>query len=79
MLAREQVPPFATQRYSDALHWLDQALEDVLAGASPSEALAAAQGKAAAYGNCLDSNEGAADAWRTCAREADPGLALPSP
>jgi hypothetical protein len=76
VLDRERMPS-APQRYARALYWFDQAVEDVLAGVSPANALAAAQTKAVAFADCLDGKEDTPDAWVVCAQQADPDLVLP--
>ena len=59
---------------SRATYWLHGALADMLAGGSPTSALAEAQKKALAYANCVAtrSQEDTEEALRACAREADP-------
>jgi hypothetical protein len=59
-----------------ALYWLDVALEEVLAGALPVDALGEAQVKAAAFVDCVG-EEGEQGTWRDCAKKADPGISLP--
>lgn len=76
VLGREEAAP-PPSRYARALYWLDEALAQVLAGASPFEALAQAQGKASAFADCLAGSAEAPDAWRACAQQADPEVALP--
>ena len=57
--------------------WLDDALEEVLAGTLPAAALRYAQERAATFAACCARQGGRADAWRACALEADPALSLP--
>jgi hypothetical protein len=60
---------------SGALYWLDVALENVLAGALPLEALTEAQVKAAAFVDCIGEGD-YQETWRACAQQADPGVVL---
>jgi ABC-type glycerol-3-phosphate transport system substrate-binding protein len=59
-----------------ALYWFDEALAQVLAGASPDSALADAEDKAAAFVACMQAHAEDEQAWRACARQADPDLAV---
>ena len=59
-----------------ALYWFDEALAQVLDGASPDNALADAQDKAAAFIACMQAHAEDEQAWRACARQADPDLAV---
>ncbi len=60
-----------------ALYWFDQAISEALSGTPPATALAAVQVKAAAFVDCTIGQEGE-EAWRTCARQADPDAVLPA-
>jgi len=55
-----------------ALYWFDEALAQVFAGTSPEDALADAQDKASAFAACMQAHADEQEAWRTCARQADP-------
>jgi ABC-type glycerol-3-phosphate transport system substrate-binding protein len=80
ILARPQAPqpPWYTDPVADhALYWFDEALAQVFAGASPTDALADAQGKASAFTSCMEERAEDEQAWRTCARQADPAITLP--
>ncbi len=74
-LVRQTPPnPWAVNPQDYIYTWLDRALADVLAGANPSAALAQAQAQAAAYADCRANGE----EWRTCAKRAEPSIALPA-
>jgi ABC-type glycerol-3-phosphate transport system substrate-binding protein len=60
-----------------ALYWFDEAFADVLAGARPAAALAEAQGKAAAFADCMASSEATQEGYRACIHEFDLDFLLP--
>jgi len=67
-----------TNATSRATYWLHGALADVLAGSSPTSALAAAQKKALAYAACVAAHgqQVSEETLRACAREADPEVRM---
>jgi ABC-type glycerol-3-phosphate transport system substrate-binding protein len=80
ILARPQAlqPSWYTDPVADrALYWFDEALAQVLDGVPPVDALASAQSKASAFTACMQENVEDRQAWRACARQADPAVTLP--
>jgi multiple sugar transport system substrate-binding protein len=80
ILARPQAPQpsWYTDPVADrALYWFDEALAQVLDDVPPADALASAQSKASAFTACMQENAEDQQAWRTCARQADPTVTLP--
>ncbi len=79
-LARPRAPQPAwyTDPVADrALYWFDEALAQVFDGASPADALVEAQGIAFAFVLCMQDDAEGEQVWRSCVRQADPGITLP--
>jgi len=79
ILARPQAPQprWSTDPVSyRALYWFDEALAQVFAGTSPADAFGDAQSKASAFAACMQAHAEDEQAWRTCARQADPDATL---